>query len=184
MHLMVLIIIKYALIYEKFFGQEMHARKTFWILRSAKTWFARLPLPGAELASSCSLYASWRTESARGSLLQEHGILGLLLGVSYQGLTTFASCGGNFAINWILDVSQFGSVESLSGGLVKPASNDHPKFPTTRGCNKISPRIEPLLDPCTHRPESMQIMRHLHRGQRHRGVDLRRGQPLVPHPAI
>jgi len=142
---MVLIIIKDARIYERFFGQEMHARKTFWILRSAKTWFARLPLPGAELASSCSLCASWRAEGARGSLLQEHGIPGQLLGVSYQGLTTF------------------GSVESLSGGLVKPASNDYPKYPTTRGC-KTSPQIETLSDPCTHRPESMQIIRLLHQG--------------------
>ena len=163
---MVLIIIKDARIYERFFGQEMHARKTFWILRSAKTWFARLPLPGAELASSCSLCASWRAEGARGSLLQEHGIPGQFLGVSCQGLTTF------------------GSVESLSGGLVKPASNDHPKDPTTKGCNRTSPRIETLSDPCTHRPESMQIIRLLHQRRRHGGVDLRCREPLVPHPAI
>jgi hypothetical protein len=28
-----------------------------------------------------------------------------------------------------------GSVESCGGGLVKPASNDHSKCPTTTGCN-------------------------------------------------
>ena len=46
---------------------------------------------------------------------------------------------------------------------------------------RTSPLIEPLLDPCTHRPESMQIIRLLHQRRRHSGVDLRRRQPLVPH---
>ena len=41
--------------------------------------------------------------------------------------------------------------------------------------------IETLLDPCTHRPESMQIIRFLHQRRRHGGVNLRRRQPLVTH---
>jgi hypothetical protein len=49
---------------------------------------------------------------------------------------------------------------------------------------RTSPQIEPLLDPCIHRPESMQIIRLLHQRWRHRGVDLRRGQPLVPYPLL
>jgi len=46
---------------------------------------------------------------------------------------------------------------------------------------RTSPLIETLLDPCTHRPESMQIIRLFHQHRRHRGVDLRRREPLVPH---
>lgn len=38
-----------------------------------------------------------------------------------------------------------------------------------------------LLDSCIHRPESMQIISLLHQRRRHGGIDLRRGQPLVPH---
>ena len=37
--------------------------------------------------------------------------------------------------------------------------------------------IEPLFDPCTSRPESMQIVSLLHQGQRSGGVDLRRREP-------
>jgi len=46
---------------------------------------------------------------------------------------------------------------------------------------RTSPPIEPLLAPCTHRPESMQIISLLHQRRRHGGVNLRRREPLVPH---
>jgi hypothetical protein len=44
--------------------------------------------------------------------------------------------------------------------------------------------IETLLDLCTHRPESRQIIRLLHQRRRHGGVDLHRGQPLCAPPGF
>ena len=59
----------------------------------------------------------------------------------------------------------------------------HVKFPGANVLQVIgtAPLIEPLLDPCTHRPESMQIICLLHQRRRHRSVNLRRRKPLVTH---